>query len=190
MIFDFFGETVAAGKKVNSTIYLSSNELKAAGIDHVGKVELYFKTYEPNDYTNQHLYPVLTVQTSNFDKMDGANSDGVELYNEHGIRIVGKHVDENTFWGSDILLYIENNSNQTYNISCDDLSINGFMVTDYFSCTILPGKKAVDEIGLSASSLEENGIEKIEQAELKFKITNPDNYKEHYESHVVSFNVG
>lgn len=33
---------------------------------------------------------------------------GTELYNQGGIRIVGKNVDENSFWGTAILLYLEN----------------------------------------------------------------------------------
>ena len=42
MISDLFAETVAAGKKSNSNMYLSSSQLKAAGIENVGKVEMYF----------------------------------------------------------------------------------------------------------------------------------------------------
>ena len=37
MITDLFVSEIAVGKKSNDTIYLSSSELKAAGIDTVGK---------------------------------------------------------------------------------------------------------------------------------------------------------
>ena len=39
MITDLFSADVAAGKKSNEVMYLSSTELKAAGIDTVGQIE-------------------------------------------------------------------------------------------------------------------------------------------------------
>lgn len=42
MITDLFVSDVAVGKKANETMWLSSSELKAAGIDSVGQVEIYF----------------------------------------------------------------------------------------------------------------------------------------------------
>lgn len=46
MISDFFVVNVAAGKQANDTIYLSSSQLEAAGIENVGKVEVYFHVYD------------------------------------------------------------------------------------------------------------------------------------------------
>lgn len=43
MITDLFSEEVTAGKKANEVMHLSSSELKAAGIDSVGQVEIYFR---------------------------------------------------------------------------------------------------------------------------------------------------
>ena len=43
MITDLFSSKVAAGKNANETMYLSSSGLKAAGIESVGKVEMYFR---------------------------------------------------------------------------------------------------------------------------------------------------
>ena len=41
MITDLFSADVAAGKQSNEVMYLSSTELKAAGIDTVGQIEMY-----------------------------------------------------------------------------------------------------------------------------------------------------
>lgn len=48
MITDLFSADVAAGKKSNEVMYLSSTELKAAGIDTVGQIEMYFHAYDSN----------------------------------------------------------------------------------------------------------------------------------------------
>jgi len=96
MIYDFFVAEVAAGKKANETIYLSSNQLEAAGIDCIGQVEIYFHVYDDETYDTIFDSDVVTIQTSAFADMDITPSDtGFELFNQDGIRIVGKFVDEN-----------------------------------------------------------------------------------------------
>lgn len=189
MITDLFSATVAAGKKDYETLNLSSSGLKAAGIDNVGKIEIYFHTFDPDTYMTIADMDCVTIQTSAFDSMDSTPNDaGQELYNADGIRIVGKYVDENSFWGAAVLLYIENNSGENRIIQCDDMSINGFMVTPYFSSTVYDGKKAIDEITLMSSELEENNITSVDEIELKFKIID-ENYVSRAETDTISFSA-
>ena len=176
MISDLFVSTVAAGKKANETMYLSSTELQAAGIDNVGKVEMYFQAYDSEwNYALKDAYA--EIQTSEYANIDTTPNDaGAELYNDNGIRIVGKTVDENSFWGTSILLYCENNSGKNVGISVDDMSINGFMMSPFFSTTVYDGKKAIDNVTIFSSDLESNGITEIEEVELKFHIYDADSY--------------
>ncbi len=149
----------------------------AAGIESVGQVEVYFRIYASDDWADIVKPDVITIKTSAYDHMDTtADDSGFELYNSDGIRIVGKTVDENSFWGTAILLYIENNSGKNVGINVDDMSINGFMMTPYFSTTVYDGKKAFNDITIMSSDLEENNIESIEEVELKFHIYNADTY--------------
>ena len=190
MINDLFASEVAAGKKSNETIYLSSSELKAAGIDTVGRIEIYFHVYDTDSYDKIFDSDCVTIETSAIDSIDTtANDEGTELYNDGGIRIIGKTVDENSFWGTAILLYIENQSGNNVGISVDDLSINGFMLTPYFSTTVYDGKKCIDDITIMSSELEENGIESIDEVELKFRVYNSDSYETIAESDPITFSA-
>lgn len=190
MINDLFASDVAAGKKSNETIYLSSSELKAAGIDTVGRIEIYFHVYDTDSYDKIFDSDCVTIETSAIDSIDTtANDEGTELYNDGGIRIIGKTVDENSFWGTAILLYIENQSGNNVGISVDDLSINGFMLTPYFSTTVYDGKKCIDDITIMSSELEENGIESIDEVELKFRVYNSDSYETIAESDPITFSA-
>ena len=190
MINDLFASEVAAGKKSNETIYLSSSELKAAGIDTVGRIEIYFHVYDTDSYDKIFDSDCVTIETSAIDSIDTtANDEGTELYNDGGIRIIGKTVDENSFWGTAILLYIENQSGNNEGISVDDLSINGFMLTPYFSTTVYDGKKCIDDITIMSSELEENGIESIDEVELKFRVYNSDSYETIAESDPITFSA-
>ena len=190
MIHDLFVSEIAAGKKANEVIYLSSSELKAAGIDTVGRVEIYFHVYDSDSYDQIFNTDCVEIETSAIDMMDTtANDEGTELYNEGGIRIIGKTVDENSFWGTAILLYIENESGRNVGISVDDMSVNGFMLTPYFSTTVYDGKKAVDDITLMSSELEENGITSIDEVELKFHIYDNDSYETVADSDPITFSA-
>jgi len=190
MIHDLFGSEVAAGKKSNDVIYLSSSELKAAGIDTVGRVEIYFHAYDADSFEDIFNTDCVTIETSAIDSMDTkANDEGTELYNEGGIRIIGKTVDENSFWGTAILLYIENESGRNVGINVDDMSVDGFMLTPYFSTTVYDGKKAVDDITLMSSELEENGITSIGEVELKFHIYDNDSYDTIADSDPITFSA-
>lgn len=189
MISDLFSSTVAAGKKDYETLSLSSSGLKAAGIENVGQIEIYFHTFDADSYMTISDIDCVTIKTSAYDIMDSTpNDSGQELYNVDGIRIVGKYVDENSFWGAAVLLYIENNSGKNKVIQCDDMSINGFMVTPYFSSTVYDGKKAIDDITLMSTELEENNITSVDDIELKFRIMN-DDFSNSYESDLITFSA-
>lgn len=190
MITDLFASSIAAGKKSNETLYLSNTQLKAAGIENVGKIEIYFHVYDSSTYDTVFDTECVTIQTSEYANMDTMPNDaGTELYNQDGIRIVGKTVDENSFWGTAILLYLENNSGKNVGISVDDMSINGFMMSPFFSTTVYDGKKSIDDITVFSSDLEENGIEAIEEVELKFHIYDADSYSTISDSEPITFSA-
>jgi hypothetical protein len=188
MISDLFAENVAAGKKSNTTLYLESYELEEAGIDTVGQIEIYFHAYDEDTWDKIFDSDCVTIQTSEYANMDTTpNDEGAVLYDEGGIKIVGKTVDEDSFWGTAILLYMENSTGKNITISCDDMSINGFMTEPYFSCEVYDGKKAFDDITVLSSDLEDNGIESIDEVELQFHIYDSETYDTIVDTDPISF---
>ena len=189
MISDLFSSTVAAGKKSNETIDLYNNQLENAGIENVGKIELYFQTFDPDTYMTDKEYDCVTIETSAFDKIDTTpNDSGTTLFETDGVKIVGKYVDEDSIWGAGVLLYIENNLDKNIVVQCDDMSINGYMVTPLFSSTVYSNKKAIDDIAILQSDLEENGIQSVDEIELNFKILD-ENFTTIAESGAVTFST-
>jgi len=69
------------------------------------------------------------------------------------------------------------------------MSVNGFMMTPYFSSTVYNEKMSLDEITLMSSELEENGITSIEDVELKFRVYNPETYDTILETDAISFSM-
>lgn len=187
MISDLTSIKVAAGKKSNDKINIFASELKKAGIDNIGKIEIYMHTFDPETYEKKKSSKCITLKTSDYDKMDlESNIKGSVLYDKNDVKIVAQYVDEDSLWGKSVLLYIENNSKKTIHVSCDNLSVNGYMVTELFSAEIYSGKKIFDSIELLQSDLDENNIDKINEIETEFKITDS-KYKTIAESGKVKF---
>lgn len=189
MLSDLFASSVAAGKKANDTIYLSKGQLKDAGIDTVGQVEIYFRRYD-SSYDNLFKNVYADIHTSRYDDMVVPTVDtGAELYNRDGIKITAQAMNENSIWGTAIVLYCENNSGQNIFVTVDDLSINGYMITPVYATTVYDGKRSIDSITVLSSELEKNKIEKIEEAELKFHINNNDTFRTIATSEPITFSA-
>lgn len=186
MISDLTSIKVTAGNKSNDSITLFSSELEAAGIENIGKVELYLHTFNPETYMKEKESECITITTSADGVDTESDIDGVTLFEQNGIKIVGQYVDEESFWGAAVLLYIENNTNQDIIVQCDDVAINGYMVTSLCSQTVYANKKAITDITLLQSDLEDNGITSVEEVETEFRILDG-NYGEIANSGKVKF---
>lgn len=190
MMSTFLYETVSAGKKSNTTFSVYNTMLKDAGIENVGKIEIYFSIVDPSSFKTIYESDVVEIHTSMYDSMDTTTNEmGEELINENGIRIVGKYVEEGSVWGNGVVLYIENNTERTILVSADDLSINGFMITGYLYEKIKPGKKAISSMILSSTDLEENDIDKIEEIATKFIVYDYDSFRPLLETKEIGFSI-
>lgn len=190
MISTLFSSIIEDGMKANETVDLYNSQLSAAGIAIVGKVEVKFHLFDPDSYMTTTTGETYTIQTNHFDDMDLTPNDaGKELYNENGVRIVGKYVNDDTIWGNAIVLYLENNTDQNIVVQCDTMAINGFMMTPFFSSEIYANKRAISEITLMSSELEQNGIEKVQDVQVTFKILNAETFSNIATSEPIQFSV-
>lgn len=190
MISNLFSTTVAAGKKANETIDLSTPVLETSGIDVIGEIALSFMIMNSDSYDRLFDSEEIVIKTSENDSMEIVSLDeGKELLNFEGIKVVGKYVEENTIWGTGVQLFIENQRDDNVIVQCENMSINGFMVSPYFSSTVNSGRYAMDSITVFASDLEENDIESVEEIELVFRVLDADSYSTIFESEPIEFSV-
>lgn len=190
MVSAWLYEDVSAGKKSNATFDIYSSTLNDAGITNIGKIDLYFRITNSDTYSTIYESDEIEIKTSLYDQMDSEVNDiGTEMVNQNGIRIIGKGVANDSIWGDGIVLYIENNSNNSILVSADNLSVNGYMVTSFLYSTVKPNKKAIESIILSSSDLEDNDIKSIEEFTLNLEVSNSTNYKKLFSTGEMSFNI-
>jgi len=178
MVNSYFTEEVNAGKKSNDTMYFSETDFETAGIDTIGKVEIYFHISDPDTYTKIEDFDCVTIETSASESIETPSDNiGTELYVSDYVSISAIGIKENTIGGMELLLYTENKTDQNITVCCDDLSINGYMITGYFSADVYTGKKAYDSISFSSSDMEKNGltdINDIDDVEVAFRVRDAD----------------
>ncbi len=190
MITDLFSCDITAEKKSNEIMYFTSTQLEQIGIKNIGQIDVIFNVYNSDSFDRIFQSDLITIKTSAFENMDiPDNAQGTELLNSNGIKIVGKFVDEHSFWGTSVVLYLENKTGKRVTVSCENLSINGFTVSEFFVCDILDGKMAVDTITIFDEDLQTNDIESVEDIEVSFKAYESETFDVIIETEPIKFSA-
>ncbi|HOC06512.1 MAG: hypothetical protein ACOX21_00355 [Bacillota bacterium] len=186
MIEPIFSCDVVPGKKASDTIDFSGDVLEEHNIDVITEIELYFHVFNTSTWDTIFDSQTVKITTTAAGKYTQTyDSSGELLLDQAGIKIVFKGMGENIF-GPEVLLYIENNTSQAVTIQARDTSVNGYMVDAIFSCDIVPGKKALDDITFYEDDLLANGIDAIAEIELRFHIFNTDTWADILDSEVIT----
>ena len=168
---------VAAGKKANDTLDFLSNALARCGIETITDIELDLVVSDGDSWQTLYETGPVILQTSAAGQYTQTYDDsGEEIYNQNGIRVVAKSVNDDLF-GMGIKFYLENNTDKAVIINADNVSVNGYMMTDLFYSDLAPRSHAVDTLTLLGSELEDNHIDTITDAELSLQITDADYYQ-------------
>lgn len=174
MIDSLLSADVVAGKKTNDTISFSADSLEIAGITTIKDIELSLHIIDAESWDTLIDTDIITINTSaDSSIVQEYDNSGHLAYDSDGIKIVIKNLNSSSsLWGSDVHVYIENNTDENITVQARDVSLNGFMVDPIFSCDVLSGKRAFDTITFMESDLTDNNISDITDLELKFHIIN------------------
>ena len=116
---------------------------------------------------------------------------GTVLYEKDGVKITCTGIENSTSYagGKEIKLLVENTSAKNYTIQTRNFSVNDFMASPVFSCSVGAGKKANDRILVSQSELDKNNITNVETFEFYFAIVNSDNLADSYNSDKITISA-
>ncbi len=188
-------DAIGPGKRRVSALTLSSaldeHYQEIFGISEIGLVT-YNLEIKDADYDTLGSPQILTLSVPGASTEHDAS--GEELYQSNGLRIVSKGLMPDPFELSDdihLLLLVENGSSEGlyFDIIDDSISINGYM-TDFlcFSNWVIPGNSAVLKVELDSSSLEKNGVAKLEDiTEIELAVEVQDNDYDTVADPVITF---
>lgn len=182
MVDPFWAETVAAGKKSNTSISWSTTDFEKNDIEKVTDVALTLRVYDADhmepEYLNQEfsVYPYGEENAENNSK-EASESDTVLFDNDQcSMRITG--YDPDGEWGYTMKVTLVNKTDRNLMFSVNNASINGTMCDPFWSSEVAAGKTSNQEITWMTNTLEEAGIDKdsVHSIDLPIKVYPSDDY--------------
>lgn len=98
------------------------------------------------------------------------------VFEDEDIKIWVKSFDDNGIFGPSLELLIENNREEDIMVQVRGTTVNDVVVNTIFSVNVSAGKEASKDITLMQSSLDKAGIELVKDIELRFVISDGDNW--------------
>ena len=187
MIETIFSCDVAAGKQATDSISFYSEDLEVAGITEIYEIELSLLFFNADTWADIDLSDPILVYTGAGPNAQTFDDSGTVAYDVDGVRIVVKGlIMDGSYHGADVLLYIENNTDQNLTVQARDVSVNGIMLDPIFSSDIYSGKVAFDMLTFLKTDLEDNAIDDIESIELRFEIFDAETWNDVAESDLIT----
>lgn len=121
----------------------------------------------------QHRIPVSSKEHSTppeQPEIQEATITETVLIDEAGVKITAKELDSDGLIGTELKLFIENNSGKDLTFQCRNTSVNGYMIEPMMSIDVVNGKKANDSLTLMQSDLDACNINTIADIEFSFHI--------------------
>lgn len=178
MVETMMSADVVAGKKAVDSITLMSTELEKCGIETVADMELSFHIFTSEGWDTVLDTPQIRLETSAAAGYGYSyDMEGEVLYEGNGIKMVNRGLDtESSIMGPSLMVMIQNDTDRGITVQARDTSVNGLMMDPIFSEEVMPGKYAVGDMTFMSSSLEDSGIEEIEELEFSFHIFSTDGW--------------
>ncbi len=171
----FWAEEVAAGKKVNSTIYFDTFELQGLGVTSVDEISFRLTVFDNDEWMDEPFVDeVFTVYPTG---MNGESvkypvyqhKNGETVIADGELLFIVEKVDDTDTDCYTLNCYIANRTDKDLLVSWDAVSVNGFMVDPFWAAAVGAGKQMYTPISFYNSDLEAQGIETV--SEIEFTLT-------------------
>lgn len=176
-----FAQEVAAGKKANSDISLSVDELQKNGIKDFTDIELSFRVYDSNDWTADavaheavHIYPYGEEKATKYERAV-KDTDNVIIDNAY-VSVIVTGYEKDTLFGYAVNLFLVNKTDKNIMFCVDEASVNGYMADPFYAASVPGTKCCFSEMTWSSETLEKNGITDIEEIEILVRAYDNDNW--------------
>lgn len=107
------------------------------------------------------------------------------IVDQGGIKVTVKSFDMNGDWGPTISLLLENSTDKSVSVQALGSSVNGVMLSTWFSSDIAAGKKSNEEISYAQKDLDIAGITVIKDIEFYFSVYDSESYDAIFDTEII-----
>ena len=180
-----FATEVNPGKKANEDISFNRSVLEENGIVDFTDIEMTFVVYNSDDYEDNvaketvHIYPYGEESAEKFTR-DAVDTDTV-LADDENVTIILTGYEKSDEWQEyRAHIYLVNKTDKKLMFSVEDASINGYMADPFFATELDAGKCVFTSLSWPYTTLEENGIEEVEEIAAHFIVYDSNDYENRY----------
>lgn len=173
----YFYVDINAGKKSYEDMYFYESDLKTCGIDKIGTIEFVLEIDEQETYDDIDKSGVISLVLDNSVSLAPAPK-GDKIYSKNGVTVYSEACkdEDDDYYDYVTRFFVVNESDKYVTVSCQDVSVNGFMVDPYCSVSVPAGKMAYQNMYFYISDLEDNKIKNIEEVEFIFNVYDYNTY--------------
>lgn len=166
MVDEEMASTVEAGKGSALTVHLYTKALEAVGINTVRTVEIHFYVYDVlNRETLYEAEPVLLTTSASSTEAETPIAM-TKMYSGDDLNISGKYTVKSDYYGSGVLLKLDNLTDRRLIVSCDSMLVGGKPVAASMSAILYPGTSFYHALPMENG---EDGVP-IGTAQMKFSV--------------------
>lgn len=168
-------ETVENGQSADAVARVYDSDLKRCGIETIADIEMAFYASDADSWGSYYTSPMIRLETEAADGYNYTYDDsGLVLFESDGVKLVYQGLVEDSWSGTQMLMYAENNSDQPITIYFKSTKINDLDVETYFSLTLRPGKHAVKTVSKYGDNADK--ITEYKNASISVRLYNSDTY--------------
>lgn len=146
-------------------------------------------TSEPSSNTDETTIQETAASETSEEVAADLSVEQQTIFDQDGITVSVTGITEDSLFGPELNLLIENNSEKNITVQARKSAINGYMISSTMSSDVASGKKANDTLSFSSSELETCGIDTIANIEFSLHIFDPDTFDTLYDSDLIKLNT-
>lgn len=167
---------VAAGKKANGSVLFSHDELNRAGITEFATISTYnarMVDTDSYDTVADVTFDLATTLAGNYTQ--NIDETGDIVFDQDGVTVIAQ-ITSDSFYGNVVQMLTKNNTGKDIIIQAENVSVNGFTIDAWMYDTVFHDSVRYCQLDIFQDSLDENGIEAIEEVTFTVRVIESDTY--------------
>lgn len=161
MMDPIFSLNVASHSQASGTADFVPGFLEECGIQNVAQIETKLLLLDALSFETQYTSDLLTISTGGSLEQQTYDDSGEVIYDQSGLKLVSKGIQENPVFGKQWKLYIANDTGEDLTIEGTAAAVNDISMNVLLSSSVPSGKKSIGSMTFFQENLDNNQIQDV-----------------------------
>ena len=183
MVGNSIFEDAGPGETLEEDLRFYAEELKAFGAEAPDQLSFRLRVRDAEDYLAEPvtdetvtLFPT-GKKAEDITPAARPEAEGeIAVLDEEDFAFVILDRGEDSWYGKEYRVYLENNTDRTLYFTWDSVGVNGWNADPYWGFTVAAHARALDAVSFSKEELAENGLTSLDEIRFTLRISDPEDY--------------